>query len=358
MAEHPEHPLTRDDDQRALPGGAVIDESADRVSCADRAEDGNWATSVPITVDAHHRLARLLHDPLRPRVVVDTDAFNEIDDQFAVSLAALCAEQMRLEAVYAAPFHNTRSQGASDGMEQSFDEIIRMVDLLSPKLDHVTVCRGSSRWSGEGEPPEVSEAVLDLCARAQRHDDVLYVIALGAPTNVVNALRHQPDLIDRIVVIWLGGHPLSWHSAREFNLMQDVFATRYLLDCGVPLVLVPCGLVAGSLTLSLPEVERYVEPMGPVGGYLASIFRGAVEDFPGATRTIWDLAAVSWVCNRSAILDELTTSPLLSQDLRFDVEPGRHQIRVVTRVDRDLVMQQLFMVLQRHRGDCLQAVVQ
>ena len=39
-------------------------------------------------------------------VVIDSDTFNEIDDQFAISLALLSPERMRVQAIYAAPFHN------------------------------------------------------------------------------------------------------------------------------------------------------------------------------------------------------------------------------------------------------------
>src|SRR5258706_14670189 len=48
--------------------------------------------------------SRLALPPARPRLVIDTDAANEIDDQFALAWALLCPERLRLEAVYAAPF--------------------------------------------------------------------------------------------------------------------------------------------------------------------------------------------------------------------------------------------------------------
>lgn len=38
------------------------------------------------------------------RVVIDTDAANEIDDQFALALALLAPEKLKIEAITAAPF--------------------------------------------------------------------------------------------------------------------------------------------------------------------------------------------------------------------------------------------------------------
>src|SRR5690606_32522189 len=76
------------------------------------------------------RLQRL--EPPRGRVslVLDTDAYNEVDDQFALVHALLSPEKLRVEAVYAAPFHNCRSAGPADGMERSFEEILRLLELL------------------------------------------------------------------------------------------------------------------------------------------------------------------------------------------------------------------------------------
>ena len=67
------------------------------------------------------------------RVVMDTDAYNEIDDQFAIAQMMLSPERLSVEAIYAAPFHNYRSKNPSDGMEQSYEEILRLLDRL--KID-------------------------------------------------------------------------------------------------------------------------------------------------------------------------------------------------------------------------------
>ncbi len=51
-------------------------------------------------------------------MVLDTDTFNEIDDQFAVIYALHSKERLQVEAFYAAPFHNELSSGPKDGMEK------------------------------------------------------------------------------------------------------------------------------------------------------------------------------------------------------------------------------------------------
>ena len=63
-------------------------------------------------------------------MVLDTDTYNEIDDQFALVYALLCPEKLNVEAVYAAPFTNDRSTGPGDGMEKSYEEILRLLERL------------------------------------------------------------------------------------------------------------------------------------------------------------------------------------------------------------------------------------
>jgi hypothetical protein len=71
--------------------------------------------------------------PPRRRVVLDTDTYNEVDDQFALAHLLLSDECVSLEAVYAAPFFNERSSGPADGMEKSHEEILRVLELVGKK---------------------------------------------------------------------------------------------------------------------------------------------------------------------------------------------------------------------------------
>ncbi|MCL1796700.1 MAG: nucleoside hydrolase, partial [Clostridia bacterium] len=71
---------------------------------------------------------RRLDPPLEKiDMVLDTDAYNEVDDQFALAYALLSPEKLNVKAIYAAPFSNDRSTGPEDGMEKSYDEIVRLL---------------------------------------------------------------------------------------------------------------------------------------------------------------------------------------------------------------------------------------
>jgi purine nucleosidase len=67
-------------------------------------------------------LRKLLEPPAhKAQVVLDTDTYNEIDDQYALAYSLLSPSRMEVEAVYAAPFLNGRSRSAGDGMEKSYE---------------------------------------------------------------------------------------------------------------------------------------------------------------------------------------------------------------------------------------------
>ena len=79
------------------------------------------------TIPESQRIERLKPPSQRPvRMILDTDTYNEIDDQFAL-VYALISPELDVQAVYAAPFHNSRSSGPDDGMEKSYEEILRVL---------------------------------------------------------------------------------------------------------------------------------------------------------------------------------------------------------------------------------------
>ena len=221
------------------------------------------------------RISRLNHPGRKVRMVLDTDTYNEIDDQFALTYALLSPEQMAVEAIYAAPFHNTRSEGPGDGMEKSYEEILRLLDFLGHSADGFAF-RGSIDYIGADRRPQDNAAVRDLIdkALASPDDDPLYVVAIGAITNVASALLLEPEIISKIVVVWLGGHNLNWPHTREFNLVQDVPAAQVVLDSGAPFVIVPCYGVTSHLLTTLAELREFHRRNEPGGRLSLSDLQG------------------------------------------------------------------------------------
>lgn len=291
------------------------------------------------------RLARLQPPDGKVRMVLDTDTYNEIDDQFALVYALLSPEQLTVEAIYAAPFHNRRSAGPADGMEKSYQEILRLLDRLEIPAEGF-VFRGATGYLADAETPQLSEAARNLVERAmQTAAGPLYVVAIGAITNIASAILLEPRLIERIVVVWLGGHALHWPHTREFNLQQDVLAARLIFDCGVPLIHIPCMGVTTHLRTTVPEIERYVQGRGASGDYLAQIFKAYRDDHYAWSKELWDMVTIAYLIDPGWVPTDLVHSPILSDQLTWSFDQSRHFIRSASFVRRDPIFRDFFTKL-------------
>lgn len=311
---------------------------------------------------------RLVLPGSRPRIIIDTDAANEIDDQFALAWALLSPAQLQVEAVYAEPFsfahrRGLLSQAPHDaapfnppavGMERSYQEILHVYDKLGLP-SHGRVFRGSARYMPSATQPVHSEAVdhLIATARACHGSEPLYVVALGCVTNIASALLLAPDIVDTIVVVWTSAFPShAPHINNSFNLEQDLPASQLLFDSGVPHVYLPGYHVGAQLRLSLPEVERYVQGRGAMGDYLHHLFtHNPLWPVLGLNGTephswvIWDIINIAWLLNPTWVPSELVRTPRLGADMRWQADPTRHLMREAYAVQRDCIFADLFAKL-------------
>lgn len=332
--------------------------------------------------------ASRLAPPAGPmRVVIDTDAANEIDDQFALAWALFTPERLRVEAVTAEPFsfahhlpelrtaeaallsggrheehlvggfqgwirrlhaqgrrvEDLELVGPAEGMELSHAEILRVFDLcgIAPSG---RVLRGAPRYMADPSQPVASEAATAVVDLAKSGGGPLYVAALGCVTNIAAALLMAPEIVRDLVVVWTSSYPSTApHSNRpSLNLVQDVASSRLLFDSGVPLVYLPGYQVGAQLKISLPEMERFVKDRGAIGDYLHQLYvqnplhrMFALSDTRRRTWVIWDLIVTAWLIEPAWVPTHLTTSPVLTQDLFWRKDPSRHLMREAHDVQRD-----------------------
>ncbi len=235
-------------------------------------------------------------------VVLDTDAYNEIDDQFAIAYLLRSKERLNTKAIYAAPFYNTKSSGPEDGMIKSYDEILKVVDLCGEESLKKSVFKGSVSYLADEKTPVYSEAAIDLSKRAMNYtkENPLYVVGIAAVTNIASAILINPEIVNRIVIVWLGGNARHWEDTNEFNMAQDIAAARIVMGCGARLVQLPCIGVVSHFTISGPEIKYWLENKNPLADYLAKNTLKEVENVPCDvpwTRIIWDVTAVAWLLN-------------------------------------------------------------
>ncbi len=277
-------------------------------------------------------------------VIIDTDTWNEIDDQFAI-IHALMSDELHIETIQAAGFHAEvrNTQSFEHGMELSYEEIVRVLDL-SPVSYDGPVLHGSRQTltsnGGETVPSEAADNIISLAL--QERSGTLYVLALGALTNVASAILTEPRIRERICVIALGGWPHHVSNFHDFNFIQDIMAAQAVFDSGVALVQVTGFGVSELLRTTRWEMQQQVQGHGEIGDYLFRLYEDFVQDYPGRSKPIWDLAPGAWLLNSNWLKTHVEAALILNADLRYIRDASRHPMRIVDWLDRDAIFSDFF----------------
>lgn len=291
------------------------------------------------------RLKNLTVPERKIDVVLDTDAYNEIDDQFAISYMLLSKDKINTKAIYAAPFFNSRSTGPADGMEKSYHEIRKLLGILGEDLP---VFKGSKQYLESENLPVISPAAEDLAKRAKDYstENPLYVVSIGAITNIASAILLEPAVAENTVVVWLGGHALHYVNTQEFNMAQDYASARVVMQSGVPFVQLPCRGVVSGFTVSKYELEYWLKGKNKLADYLAQNTIDEAESYASGkpwTRVIWDVTAVAWLLNEGErfMMSRIVKTPKVTNEGQYVANPSGDDMNYVYYIHRDSLMQDL-----------------
>ncbi|TVY07374.1 nucleoside hydrolase [Paenibacillus cremeus] len=296
-------------------------------------------------------LQRLAHPKGRVRMVLDTDTFNEVDDQFALAYSLLSPEKLELLAVTAAPFYNWNSVSPADGMEKSYNEIMNIFGLMELDPEHTPpVYRGSTQYMSSPGEPVPSEAADKIIELALTSPEPVYVVAIGAITNVASAIAKCPEIIRNLVVVWLGPNSYTWPTQKIFNVSQDYHASSLIFDCGVPLVILPCHGVASHLLTTPYEIDACLRGRNRLGTYFSDMIRGRFARFgqnrPGWSKVLWDVSAIAWLISENWVPSSVRRAPILNPGFTYSFDDSRHFYKEAIDIDRSEVYIDLFAKLQ------------
>jgi len=282
------------------------------------------------------------------RAVLDTDTYNEVDDQFALAYMLLSPEVYDLRGIYAAPFFNKRSNSPGHGMELSYGEILNVMDCMGVNHEGF-VFKGSDRILQSLEDPVDSPAVRHLIAQAlaSSPDDPLYIIAIGAITNVASALLIEPAILDRVVLVWLGGNLMPGRNGQthDFNTKGDLVGTRFIYESGVPHIQIGCWGVTSHLTTSVPELRHYLSGKNRICDLLIERFSDYVDNTYGWAKELWDVGAAAYFVNPEWFVVDEIPSHTADDDRLVAYEgvcPDRHIMLTARFLDRTMIFRDLF----------------
>ncbi len=196
------------------------------------------------------------------RVIINTDAKNEADDQYAI-VHALLTPSFDLHGIIPAHF-GTR---VANSMEASHAEVELLLRLM--RLEgQVRVAAGAGHALPDDRTPVPSPGAELIIAEAMKPDPrPLHVAFFGPLTDMASALLLEPRIEEHNVrVVWIGGGP--WPvGGREFNLSNDIHAANIIFRSRLEVWQMP-STVYRLVAVSYAELLEKVYPHGALGRYL------------------------------------------------------------------------------------------
>lgn len=282
------------------------------------------------------------------RVIHNTDAKNEADDQFAI-VQALLSPKFENVGFIAAHYGDRRHD---DSMERSYKEIQNIFDIMG--FDHEgQVYKGATKRLPDRNTPIDSEGARLIIKEALADDKrPLYVTFMGPLTDMASAFLLDPSIKDRVKVIWIGGgsYPLGHE---EFNMGNDIHAANVVFSSGMEVWQVPKN-VYEMIPVSMAELEVRVAPHGKIGRYLFDqLVEHSMEDAPrrsafrtGESWVLGDSPSVGLILYEYRFEYELIDPPFINEDMTYETQEVNHKIRVYRRYDPRIFLEDLYAKLE------------
>ena len=283
----------------------------------------------------------------RIRLIVDTDAKNEADDQFAI-MHHLLTPMFDVCGIIATHFEQ-KAGHTGTSMEASYREIEKVLTLA--EIEDVPFFRGCvSPLRSPGDTPE-SEGTAFLISQA-RQPGKLYIAVQGAMTNVAAAINAAPDIAANLVILWNGGGPYP-KGRPEFNVMQDPDAVRAVLASNAEIWQTDQSVYC-TLEVTLAELKSRVGSCGKIGRYLVEQLEAENQieynpNFLLRSGENWVLGdnttAAVLLMNRLRGNWHVDHAPIIKEDLTYQANPNGKLIRVYDSIDVRMTLEDLYAKL-------------
>ena len=273
-------------------------------------------------------------------LILDTDTYNECDDQFALSYLIKSKGLFNIEAITVAPYsHTKRDLTVRDGQELSYNEILKICNWLNFDTNN-KVFKGSMDYIQNGYD-EKNDAVNKIIEIALKNNKT-YILGIGAITNIALAIKKEQKIVNKIEIIWLGGNELGYEDNLEYNFRQDVEAVKIVFESKVKLTILPCKEIVSELRIDINTLKKYLENKSELCNYLIERFYNDGYHGVQESRVIWDISVIAYMINKKWFETEQISCPNIRKDTSYEVTDNRHNITFVTKLDRNKIYEDLF----------------
>jgi len=300
----------------------------------------------------------------RTRVLLDTDANNEVDDQHAIAYMLFNGDAFDVAGITV-----NRTRGGGD-VEQHAKEAERIVKLAGLER-RFAVTRGAN-GSFDDIVRHVSQstfdgsAAVDLIIRRAHEASAqrLVLLPVGKLTNIALALKKDPSIASRVRIVWLGS---NYPEPGEYNQENDESALSYILDVDVPfeIALVRWGKPSGTAAVQVTreEMRAKMPGKGPrireavvgrnggrfttFGDYSIDLFDHINLQGNTSWRALFDMAAVAIVKNPAWAHAVRIPAPKLIGGKWVARPNNPRRITLWENFDRDAIMKDFFASMDR-----------
>ena len=278
----------------------------------------------------------------KKNVILDTDTYNEADDQFALSYLLKSQDIFNIEAITIAPYsHIKYNATVKEGQKLSYDEVLKICKFLKFNTTN-KVFKGSTDYIQNGYNED--NAAVDKIIEVSLKNDITYILAIGAITNVALAIKKEPKIIDKIEVIWLGGNDFSHKDNMEYNFRQDVEAVKIIFNSNVKLTVLPCKDVVSDLKIDINTLKNNLNS-SELNNYLIKRFYNDGYHGYEEERVIWDISAIAYMINKKWFKTKRVSTPFINDDTSYKMTNSKNKITFVTKLNRNKIYSDLFKKL-------------
>ena len=277
-------------------------------------------------------------------VILDTDTYNECDDQFALSYLIKSKDLFNIEAITVAPYsHTKRDVKVRDGQELSYNEILKICNWLNFDTNN-KVFKGSMDYiqNGYNENNDAVNKIIEIALKNNK----TYILGIGAITNIALAIKKEPEIINKIEIVWLGGNELGYKDNIEYNFNQDIEAVKIVLESKVKMTILPCKNVVSELRIDINTLKKYLENKSDLSNYLIERFYN--DEYHGiqTSRVIWDISVIAYIINKNWFETKVLSCPDINENTSYELTYNKHNITFVTKLHKDKIYNDLFKKLR------------
>ncbi|MGI8672209.1 MAG: nucleoside hydrolase [Luteitalea sp.] len=300
----------------------------------------------------------------RLRVLVDTDANNELDDQHALAYLLFNGDTFSVAGV---TVNATRGGGTIDAHIAEAQRVLALCGRAG-----VVSLHAGANGSFETIRPTIgrpgfdgADAVRFIIAQAHAATSApLVLLPIGKLTNIALALAKDPSIASNVRIVWLGSH---YPEPGEYNLENDSAALRYVLSVDVPFEMVTVRSGAGTGTdvvrvtqreindrmpglgprTANPVMGRHGEAFQTFGDYAVNLFAHITYSGTPPSRALYDMAAVAILKQPAWAHASEQPAPALVGE-RWQVRPDNpRRITIWERFDREAILADFWATLAR-----------